>query len=104
MSEAKKGGGGRQIAAKCINIAAAQHHLGPSACQCLPAVHAFGGCDTTSAIFGHCKGSYTHLNSSAQLQHYCITLQTEAATQAPSSELPDMLWDEELDYIYEEDV
>ena len=44
-------------------------------------MHAFGGCDTTSAIFGHRKGSiYTLLNSSAQLQHHCITLQTEAAT------------------------
>ena len=80
-SEAKKDRGGRQIAAKCINIAAAQHQLEPSVCQCLPAVHAFGGFDTTSAIFGHGKRSiYAHLNSSAQLQHHCITLQTEAAT------------------------
>ena len=40
MSEAKKGGGGRQIAAKCINIAAVQHQLGlVPASVCLPCMH-----------------------------------------------------------------
>jgi len=43
MSEATKGGGGRQIAAKCINIAAAQHQLGlvalVPASVCLPCMH-----------------------------------------------------------------
>ena len=79
LSQAKKERDGKQIDCKCISIKAAQGHLGTSDCLCLPAVHAFEGCDTTSAIFGHGKGSvYSQLTSTEQLQH-CKTLQSESA-------------------------
>lgn len=57
------------------------NHLGNNACMCLPAVHVFGRCDTTSAIYGHGKSSvFTHLTSSEILRLHCITLQSELAT------------------------
>jgi hypothetical protein len=80
-SEAKKGREQRQIDGKCINIAAAQHQMGSIACQCLPAVHAFGGCDTVSAIFGHGKGKILKsLSRTHQVQQQCLMLQSESAT------------------------
>ena len=51
------GKGRTKIGEKCINIQKIQAKLGVDACSKILALHAFGGCDTTSAIFGHKKGA-----------------------------------------------
>jgi len=42
---------------KCIHIQSLQAKIGPSMCQQILVLHAFGGTDTTSAIYGHGKGT-----------------------------------------------
>ena len=37
--------------------------LGPDLCNVLPAIHAFGGCDTTSRLFGKGKGLLLKMTS-----------------------------------------
>jgi hypothetical protein len=69
VSEAKRGRGEKIVPPKCINIPEFHRHLGEDPCKCLPAVHAFGGCDTTSAIYGHGKGSvYSRLVNDDRLK------------------------------------
>jgi len=41
---------------KYINIHQVQKEIGQKACQQILVIHAFGGCDTVSSIFGHGKG------------------------------------------------
>jgi hypothetical protein len=48
---------------KCMDINALQKHIGKSPCQQILVLHAFGGCDTTSAIFMHGKGKFMSLLS-----------------------------------------
>ena len=44
-------------------------------------VHAFEGCDTTSSIFGHGKGSvFSKVSKDSSLQTCCATLQSNAAS------------------------
>jgi hypothetical protein len=57
VCEPKKVRGGKTTDGKCVCIRLVQDRIGLRACQRLPAVHAMGGCDTTSAIFGHGKGT-----------------------------------------------
>ena len=46
------------------------------------ALHAFGGCDTASAIFGHGKGKlFTRLASARELGHHVHILQQPQATK-----------------------
>jgi hypothetical protein len=56
LSEAKGKVKGRNDS-KCISIAAVQQKLGSYASRHILVAHAFGGCDTTSAIFGQGKGT-----------------------------------------------
>ena len=42
---------------KTIKVQSVQDNIGTDACQVILAAHAFGGCDTTSAVFGFGKGS-----------------------------------------------
>jgi hypothetical protein len=42
---------------KCISVRAVQERIGQYACQAMLIVHALGGCNTTSALFGIGKGS-----------------------------------------------
>ena len=51
------------------------------ACEALISVHAFGGCDSTSTIFGHGKGTILkQLTKNSALHEHCVTLQSETAT------------------------
>jgi len=81
VSEAKKGRGGKMVGAKCISIGAVQNKIGADACQCMLAVHSLGGCDTTSAIFGHGKVTvFTKITKDNGLRSHCLTLQSRLAT------------------------
>jgi len=68
---------------KCIDkIAALQSRLGSDACLKVLVLHAFRGCDTTSAIFGHSKGKlFTRLTSASHLDHHIHILQQPEATK-----------------------
>ena len=47
-----------------------QHSLGKTLCNQLPAVHAIGGCDTTSGIYGIGKGTIlSRLSNASDVQH-----------------------------------
>ena len=72
----------RGSAGKCIDIGAFQSHLGPEACSKVLALHAFGGCDTASAIFGHGRGKlFTRLASARELGHHVHILQQPQVTK-----------------------
>jgi 5'-3' exonuclease len=61
---------------KCINVKKFAKKLGTYVCQLLPVLHALGGCDTTSAIFGHGKGTVLkRLNSESSLHCHLQVLQ-----------------------------
>jgi hypothetical protein len=50
-------------------------------CTLILVLHALGGCDSTSAIFGFGKGKiFKKVSGSKPLHEYCRTLQTEAAS------------------------
>jgi hypothetical protein len=77
----KKGRGGKKVVGKCISITHFQNKIGPDACVRILVVHAMGGCDTTSAIYGLGKGTiYNKLKKDATLHHHCIILQSETAS------------------------
>ena len=63
------------IESKCINVSAVQMKIGNSACERILAVHAMGGCDTTSAIFGLGKGTVFSKITDVSLHVHCMTLQ-----------------------------
>lgn len=82
-SEAKRGRGGKLIGAKCFNIGDVQSKIGSDSCQCLLAVHALGGCDSTSAIYGMGKGtifSKISNDKTGVLRTNCLVLQQQDAT------------------------
>ena len=67
VSEAKGRGAGARTG-KRINVGTVQKKLGENACRHILTIHAFGGCDTTSAIFGLGKGTvYQRLTKNANL-------------------------------------
>jgi hypothetical protein len=81
LSEPKKGKGGKMVGGKCISIHSVQTKIGYNTCKCMLAIHALGGCDTTSAIFGHGKGTvYSKIARDMTLQSHCMTLQLETAS------------------------
>lgn len=41
-----------RVDGKCINVVKVQDRIGPAACGAMLVLHALGGCDTTSAIYG----------------------------------------------------
>jgi len=66
---------------RCIDINALQSCLGSDICQNILVLHAFGGCDTTSAIYGHGKGSIlTRLCQNTQVAVHTASLQSPNAT------------------------
>jgi hypothetical protein len=66
---------------KCINVSELQKKLGHDACQQVLVLHALGGCDTTSAIFGHGKGKLmTKLNENKCMRPYIEALQDTNCT------------------------
>lgn len=83
ISEEKKGRGGKIVGGKCLSVGNVQEKIGPDACDRLLAVHALGGCDSTSAIFGHGKGTIFRKvkeDTNGQLHRKCMTLQNPEAT------------------------
>ena len=66
---------------KCINIKSLHGKIGYNMCQQILVLHALGGCDTTSAIFGHGKGTlFMRLGRNDRLRNHVETLQNAAAT------------------------
>ena len=81
VSESKKGRGGKTVSGKCISIASVQKKIGLDACSCILVAYAFGGCDSTSAIFGLGKGTvFSKINNDVTLHRHCITLQSDMAS------------------------
>ena len=81
VSPPKRGRGKVAIAGKCISIASLQEKIGVNACDLLPIIHSFSGCDSTSSIFGHGKGSiFKHVTENEHLQKYCRAMQSEASS------------------------
>ena len=67
---------------KCIHIQSLQAKIGPSMCQQILVLHAFGGTDTTSAIYGHGKGTlFNSLATNCRLSCFVSDLQNQEATQ-----------------------
>jgi len=82
-SEGNSNRGQKNVAGKCISIRAVQHKISTDICHMLPAVHAFGGCDSTSAVFGHGKGTLLKLvQRNSALHECCFTLKSPVATVA----------------------
>jgi hypothetical protein len=76
VSDGKKNSSG-----KCINVHALQNKLGLDSCKKILVLHAFGGCDTTSAVFGHGKGSvFKKLDTDRALCYHIATLQSPDST------------------------
>jgi hypothetical protein len=83
VSDSKKGKDGKKVDGKCIDIAEVKLQLGMAVCECLPAIHAFGGCDTTSAIFGPGKRTiFKKVAGEPHLLSQCKVLQNETASIA----------------------
>ena len=82
VSQQKKGRGGATIQGKSINIQALQLNIGYYACQTILVVHALGGCDSTSALYGIGKGkvySTIHKGITA-LRESCMAIQSATAS------------------------
>jgi hypothetical protein len=81
VSEPKKVRGGKTTEGKSVCISLVQDQIGVLACQRLIAVHAIGGCDTTSAIFQHGKGTiYDCIAKNTTLRNDCMILQSSSAS------------------------
>ncbi len=81
FSEAKRGRGGKLTGGKQIRISALQKILSDDGCKTILSVHASGGCDTTSAIFGHGKGAIrSRIAQEKKLQQHCLALQSQSAS------------------------
>ena len=94
ISEAKKGRGGKMVGEKCFNVGEVQKEIGTDACQRILVVHALGGCDSTSAIFGHGKGTiYNKIkDNKTGLHAHCMTLQNCDATDKDVCEAGNLLF------------
>lgn len=85
VSEAKKGRGGKLVGGKCLNVGDVQERIGVEACDRMLVVHALGGCDSTSAIFGLGKGtihSRIQADKTGLLHTSCMALLRSNATDA----------------------
>jgi hypothetical protein len=81
VSPPRKGRGGKTNNGKIVNIHSLQQKIGIGACERLLVVHALGGCDSTSAIFGLGKGTiYNKIASDEALHTHCMTLQSRTST------------------------
>ena len=80
-SDMGHGYGRKNATSKYVKISTVQNALGMMVCTRILAIHAFGGCDSTSAIFGHGKGSILKLlDKSSILRDLCITFQSASAS------------------------
>jgi hypothetical protein len=67
---------------KVIRIRDLQTEIGSDGCEVILVAHAYGGCDTTSAIHGHGKGAiFNKIVNSIVLMNHCRTLQSATATR-----------------------
>jgi hypothetical protein len=81
FSEAK-GRSARGTPGKSISVANVQQKLGTFACRHILLAHAFGGCDTTSAIFGIGKGTvFNRLTRNKSLESCFLVLENIGACQ-----------------------
>ena len=61
------------VGGKCISIGYVQAKIGDEGCALLLVVHALGGCDTTSAIFGFGKGTiFNRITEDIALHDPCM--------------------------------
>ena len=64
-----------------MNVGKVQHKIGPAACQSILVLHALGGCDTTSAVFGIGKGFvYKHFNNDERNSSNLEIMQSPSST------------------------
>jgi hypothetical protein len=81
VSETKKGKKGKMVGGKCINVDAVQRKIGRESCERILVLHALVGCDTTSAIYGHGKGTvFSKINKDSTMHLHCATLQNSEAS------------------------
>jgi len=82
VCETKRGKAGKMTGGKCISISAVQEKIGRDACDDILVIHALGGCDTTSAIFGHGKGTiFNKITRERSLHVHCMNLQSVTASE-----------------------
>jgi hypothetical protein len=63
-----------------VNVRALQNRIGRSACDQILVLHALGGCDTTSSIYGLGKATmFNRLNSDKSIRPYVQTVQCAEA-------------------------
>ena len=78
-SERKKA---EKIPLKLIDIRAAAKHSEQTVLPHILAIHAWGGCDTTSAVFGHEKGRILKLaQRSQEVRQWCAVFAQEDASR-----------------------
>jgi hypothetical protein len=81
LSDAKRKSNGKSDS-KCINIRVIQESIGAYGCRHMPVLHAVGGCNTTSAIFGIAKGTvYKRLSRGESLETHLKLMQDVAADE-----------------------
>ena len=81
VSPPRRGRGGKTCSGKTVNIHSLQRKIGSHACERILVVHALGGCDSSSAIFGQGKGTiYNKIASDEVLHTHCMTLQSHTST------------------------
>jgi len=79
VSDAKKKG---CFETKSINVRSIQKKLKPDACSQLLVIHALGGCDTVSAIFGHGKATvFQKVTKCPSAKKLTDTIQDATATK-----------------------
>jgi len=77
LSQGKK----NKTSDKCIKIRLLQEKLGFEMCRQILTLHALGGCDTTSAIFGFGKGTvFSKLSNNVAVRHMVDILQDPVAS------------------------
>jgi cellobiose-specific phosphotransferase system component IIA len=71
-----KSDGKAKTPGKCIDIGILQNRIGLDACRQILVLHAFGGCDTTSAIFMHGKGKlFMQVSQNKQMSEFVRVMQ-----------------------------
>lgn len=72
---------------KRINVSDLQTHMGKELCESILVLHALGGCDTTSSIFGIGKGKIlSKLGADSRFRSVIPVLQDQNATQEQVTE------------------
>jgi len=78
-----KSDGKAKAQGKCIDVGLLKNQIGSSACNQILVLHAFGGCDTSSAIFRHGKGKlYEQLSRNELVTKHVQVMQNEKSSIA----------------------